>query len=157
MKKYRQILLTAFLIFSLTAIAEEYSFIVWTKSGEQIDFPVSKKPKVTHSDNDFIISTPTTIVEYSKSDIKKFTLEIKSPGGIENVKSTTSNISQQDNTLILSGFPVGSTVNIFNINGQLLTAGTISDKERFTIDLSILNRGIYIVSTESITYKIIRQ
>lgn len=157
MKSYRHLLLTAFMIFSLTAIAEKYNFVVWTKSGEKIDFPISEKPKLTHSDNGFVLSTPIATIEYPKHDIKKFTLEINNPGGIEDVTMTNSNISQQNNTLFLSGFRIGSIVRIFNIDGQLLTSETILDNEVFTLDLSNLNKGIYIISTESITYKIILQ
>ena len=155
MNRFRYLHFAMLMIFSLTAIAEEYSFVVWTKSGEQINFPLSKKPKLTHNDNNFIVTTPTTTVEYPKADINKFTLLI--PDGVDNIENSNANLFQQNNSLILSGFKLGSIVKIFNINGQLLIAETINNEDTYIIDLSPLNKGIYIVSTESITYKIIRQ
>ena len=155
MNRFRYLHFAMLMIFSLTAIAEEYSFVVWTKSGEQINFPLSEKPKLTHNDNNFIVTTPTTTVEYSKADINKFTLLI--PDGVDNIENSNANLFQQNNSLILSGFKLGSIVKIFNINGQLLIAETINNEDTYIIDLSPLNKGIYIVSTESITYKIIRQ
>ena len=86
MNRFRYLHFAMLMIFSLTAIAEEYSFVVWTKSGEQINFPLSEKPKLTHNDNNFIVTTPTTTVEYSKADINKFTLLI--PDGVDNIENS---------------------------------------------------------------------
>ena len=155
MNQYRHIILVLLMTFSLTAIAEEYNFVVWTKSGEQINYPISEKSKLTHNDDNFIVTTSTTTVEYPKADIKKFTLLI--PDGVDNIENSNTNLFQQDNSLILSGFRNGSVVKIFNINGQLLTTEIINNEDAYIIDLSTLDKGIYIVSTESITYKIIRQ
>lgn len=155
MNQYRHIILVLLMTFSLTAIAEEYNFVVWTKLGEQINFPLSEKPKLTHYNDNFIVTTSTTMVEYPKTDIKKFTLLI--PDGVDNIENSNANLLQQDNSLICRGFRDGSIVKIFNINGQLLSAETINNEDVYIIDLSTFNKGIYIVSTESITYKIIRQ
>lgn len=153
----RLFVLATLLIFSFSALAEEYNFVVWTKSGEQISFPVNEKPKVTHNNNCYTITSNSTTVEYPIVNVMKFTLEPQDPGGIEALKPIGSNIFQSDNTLKLSGFQVGSVVKIFAINGQLLFTQTINDEGLLSIDLSPLPHGIYVVSTECITCKFIKR
>ena len=157
MKFSKHIISVILLIFSSAAYAEGYNFNVWTKSGEQISFPVKEKPKVTHNDDSFIVSSTTTLVEYVATDIKKFTLEPIGPNGIESIKPLGSNICQSDNTLILSGFIAGSIVKIITLNGQSMITKTINNDGTLSIDLSSLNKGIYIVSTECITCKFIKR
>ena len=98
----RLFVLATLLIFSFSALAEEYNFVVWTKSGEQISFPVNEKPKVTHNNNCYTITSTSTTVEYPIVNVMKFTLEPQDPGGIEALKPIGSNIFQSDNTLKLS-------------------------------------------------------
>lgn len=144
-------------MFSSTIFADEYCFNVWTKSGEQISFPISEKPKVTHNNDGFIVSSTSTSIEYAAADVKKFTLAPIGSDGVEPIKPLNSNICQFDNTLMLSGFRVGSIVKIITINGQTLIVETIHNDGTLSIDLSSLNKGVYIVSTESITCKFIKR
>lgn len=157
MKFFTKILSAILLMFSSTIFADEYCFKVWTKSGEQISFPISEKPKITHNNDNFIVSSTSTSVEYAAADVKKFTLEPVDPDGIETIKPLNSNICQFDNTLMLSGFRTGSIVKIITLNGQSLITETINNDGTLSIDLSSLNKGIYIVSTECITCKFIKR
>lgn len=150
-------LATLLLLTSVVVLAQGYDFVVWANSGEQICFPLSEKPKVTHNGDKFIVSSEVTSIEYSVADLKKFTLATQDPGAVEIVELPESNLLQRDNELILKGFKVGSAVKIYSVNGQLLLTKLIDDSAFVTIDLSPLSKGIYIVSTESITCKIIKQ
>lgn len=156
--KFSKHIISAILLISSSAVyAEGYNFIVWCKSGEQISFPVSEKPKVTHNNDSYIVFSTTTSVEYVTADVKKFTLEPINPDGIESIKPLDSNICQFDNTLILSEFRAGSIVKIITLNGQSLITETINNDGTLSIDLSSLNKGIYIISTECITCKFIKR
>ena len=157
MKFSTKILSAILLMYSSAVFAEGYNFMVWTKSGEQIKFPVKEKPKVTHNNDSFIVSSTTTSIEYVATNVKKFTLEPIDPDGIEPIKPLDSNICQFDNTLILSGFIAGSIVKIITLNGQSMITETIHNDGTLSIDLSSLNKGIYIVSTECITCKFIKR
>lgn len=157
MMRNRILSLATLLLSSVVALAQGYDFVVWTKSGEQISFPLSEKPKVTHNGANFIVSSDATLIEYPTADLKKFTLVAQDPGSVDAVEVSEVNLVQRDNTLILSGFRLNSVVNIYSDNGQLLLSKTINDSYPVTVDLSSLSKGIYIVSTESITCKIIKQ
>ena len=145
------------LVLSVELIAADDYFVVWTKSGEQISFPVSKKPIVTYNNGCYIVTSNETSMEYPTVEVMKFTLESQTPGGVESLNVDNSNISQQGNSLMLTGFEVGSVIKIFSMNGELILTEIINNDKSHTIDLSAFSKGIYIVSTECITCKIIKR
>lgn len=73
----RLLVLATLLIFSFSAFAERYNFVVWTKSGEQISFPVTEKPKVTHNNNCYTVAYTSTTVEvtYLYSNNYKYVID----------------------------------------------------------------------------------
>lgn len=146
----------------VTVPEPEYAFVLWTFSGEQIVYSFVERPKVTQTGESLIVNTANTVIEYAKTDVWKFTLADLSVdvgiGGIDEIlKDKVGEISQQGNTLILSGFNADSDVRVFTVSGQVVKADRINDDGTLIIDMSQLNTGIYIVSTECITYKIIKR
>lgn len=124
-----------------------------------MSFPLSENPKVTHSDANLIVSTTTTTIEYAKTEVSKFTLKIneQETTSINNIKTPDSSIKQNGNLIFMSGFSTGSTVRVFTINGQAVLTDHICNDGTLTLNLSPFTGGIYIISTESITYKFIKR
>lgn len=53
----------------------DYNFIVWTHDGEKITFSLDNHPVVTRSDEQLVVTTANTIVEYPSEQVHKFTME----------------------------------------------------------------------------------
>lgn len=143
---------------SLSALAEECLFVVWTKFGEKISYPFTECPKVVPTDKFLVVTTIGTTVEYLMSDVSKFTLETSELGNVDGGEKTNiCNLSHQGGLVRLSGFRVGSVVNLISTNGQLVMSERVGSDGTLSIEISELSSGIYIISTESITYKIIKR
>lgn len=55
--------------------APAINFVVWTHSGERITYPLSEHPVVTHIGDKLKLSTHTGAVEYTATEVRKFTFE----------------------------------------------------------------------------------
>ena len=142
----------------LPALAQDYWFVVWTGSGGRISYPLTERPKVTHSGETLTVTTTATAVEYPKQAVSKFTLSDTEIGGVERISADRAGeLSRKGNTMELSGFAAGSTVNVFNTGGQRLISECTLEDGTLSLDLSPLGSGIYIISTGSITHKIIKR
>lgn len=164
LQKFLYLMLIAFIIsIAQTTEAQEsttqYNFVVWIKSGETFSYPLADYPKVTQSTSSLILTTAKTEVEYSKNDVWKFTME-KLSSGESTINSTVidnASITQCGDIIYISNCKVGTEVRVYSVSGILCNTQNVSENGDLTINLNNLNRGIYIISTESITYKIIKQ
>ncbi len=142
----------------LPAFAQGYWFVVWTGTGGRISYPLAERPKVTHSGETLTVTTTATTVEYPKQAVSKFTLSDTEIGGVERISADRAGeLSRKGNTVELSGFAAGTTVNVFNVSGLRVISGCVSADGTLSLDLSPLGKGIYIISTGSITHKIIKR
>lgn len=55
--------------------APALNFVVWTRSGEKVAYRLLEHPVVTALDNKLLLTTRENVVEYTASDVKKFTIE----------------------------------------------------------------------------------
>lgn len=153
-KKY--LLTTALFLASITAFAEQYVFVVWTDAGEQISYPLSDKPKVTQNDDVLVVTTTDTSVEYPKSDVEKFTLAFQTVTNVEEIEINSS-IRHTRECIEMANCRAGSIVTMYSTSGQLIRSYTVADDGTLSIDISALESGIYILSNENITYKLLKQ
>ena len=143
---------------SLPAFAQGYWFVVWTGSGGRISYPLTERPKVIHSGESLTVTTTATTVEYPKSEVSKFTLSDTELGGVESISADRAGeLFRKGNTVELSGFAVGTTVSVFTVSGQRIISECVSADGTLSLDLSPIKSGIYIISTGSITHKIIKR
>lgn len=136
-----------------------YSFVVWTNSGETFSYPLSERPKVTQTTSSLVLTTTQTEVEYPKDDVWKFTLqEIEDIETLNvNIFNDNHSIFQRNNIVCISNLRPGAVVCVHSVSGILHSSHEISEIGSLTIDLSGFSSGIYILSTENITYKIIKR
>lgn len=134
-----------------------YSFVVWTNSGETFSYPLSERPKVTQTTSSLVLTTTQTEVEYPKDDVWKFTLCTGMEGGVGSITCDNIGMVQRDNVVHLTNCRAGSEVRIYSISGTLFSSQVAAEDGTLEIGLGNLNSGVYIISTESIAYKIIKR
>ena len=135
---------------------------VWFANGQRTDIKLSENLKVTSENEVFIVKGTTVDVQFDAIDVFKFTLENDGSEGtgiqaVTDGKTAEGTMSYDGNVILLTGFTPGSAVHIFAVNGQIESSYRIGHDGNLTIGLDGLTRGIHIVKTESITYKIIKK
>ena len=149
----RKLLLSLLALFcSIIAKAEDKSLIITFSDNTTQTFVLSTLPQITMSNNKMTISAGTTTAEYDLYKIKTFTFSgTTSIGNIED----NSDIKTEGYRIIIEG--TNANVRIFSVDGKSATLKTTNTSNATVIDISSLNRGVYIIKANDKTVKVSKQ
>ncbi len=146
------------LLFPVSLWAENNALLVWTKSGEKVSYLLSDRPVVSYSGDDLLLTTTEVSVAYPLGDLHKFTFDESSTTGIgDAIEDVSSSMEYRDNTLFFTSLNSGSMVWIYSTSGHLMDSGKADANGALTFSVSTYEKGMYILKTETLTYKIIKQ
>ena len=148
MRKLYTILLLAC---SLMAGAQN-AISIHQKDGKVANFAFSEKPVVTYADNQLVITTTKTSVQYPLYLLQKIDFELTDATAVEQVKPDAK-FRFTDGTLYITGGDPGSQVVIYDMRGMTEGQYRIDDAGNAVISLQSLSKGLYIVKTNHFTFK----
>lgn len=154
----KKLLLILFLLSFGLSLQAETNLVVWKKDGSKVAFALTEKPTVTFSENSLMINTTTVSVGYDLEDMAKFTYEDPESQGIRNIENDKESSFKFDGEMLL--FPslkAGSKVAIHNLGGVLVFSRTIEAAGNYSFPISHLDKGVYVVSVDGLTYKIVKK
>ena len=154
----KKLLLILFLLCFGLSLQAETNLVVWKKDGSKVAFALSEEPKVTFSENSLMINTTTVSVSYDLEDMAKFTYEDPESQGIRNIENDKDSSFKFDGEMLLFlSLKAGSKVAIHNLGGVLVFSRTIEVAGDYSFPISHLDKGVYVVSVDGLTYKIVKR
>lgn len=147
----RKLYTTLLLACSLMAGAQN-AISIHQKDGKVANFAFSEKPIVTYADNQLVITTTKTSVQYPLYLLQKIDFELTDATAVEQVKPDAK-FRFTDGTLYITGGDPGSQVVIYNMQGMTEGQYRIDDAGNAVISLQSLSKGLYIVKTNHFTFK----
>lgn len=140
----------------------EFYFVVWMHSGARISFPLAEHPVMTNVDGYIVVTTSKEQLTYVHADVRKFTLsdeDISYEGEITGIADNAlkAQCQRQGDVMQFSACTPGERVSIYNATGQQVAQYVILSDGTLQIPLSQFGEGMYIVKTESITYKFMKK
>lgn len=147
----RKLYTTLLLACSLMAGAQN-AISIHQKDGKVANFAFSEKPVVTYADNQLVITTTKTSVQYPLYLLQKIDFELTDATAIEQVKPDAK-FRFTDGTLYITGGDPGSQVVIYDMRGMTEGQYRIDDAGNAVISLQSLSKGLYIVKTNHFTFK----
>lgn len=147
----RKLYTTLLLACSLMAGAQN-AISIHQKDGKVANFAFSEKPVVTYADNQLVITTTKTSVQYPLYLLQKIDFELTDATSVEQVKPDAK-FRFTDGTLYITGGDPGSQVVIYNMQGMTAGQYRIDDAGNAVISLQSLSKGLYIVKTNHFTFK----
>jgi hypothetical protein len=155
MKKLSLILL---LLCLASVINAETSLVIWKKDGSKVAFALAEKPEVTFADKSMMINSTTVSVSYDLKDMAKFTYEDTEAEGIRNIENDkVSSFKFDGEMLLFPSLKAGSSVLIHSLNGTLVFSRTVQQAGKYSFPLSHLAKGVYVVSVDCLTFKIVKK
>lgn len=155
----RFILAAVLVLLSATAINASdavYRLIIWMDAGGQFSFLFSDKPKITHDGENIVVTSNGPSMQCPAEQVWKFTLDAEISGVEDETLKEVPTMRIVGDVVMFTGCRPGSEVRMFNVNGQSLAVEPADADGALQINISHLPHGIYVLSTESITYKIIK-
>lgn len=145
----------------VTVKEPKYQLIVWATDGSKVSYQLNKHPVLTYDNDNIILSTTETVVEYKAEDICKYTFEDfeRDVNAVQQslVTPVDARMSQQRDMILFEQCEPLSSVQIYAINGRLMSTYKIGEDGTLQIFIGQYPRGIYIIKTKHLTHKIIKR
>lgn len=142
-------------------VEAEFYFVVWMHNGARISFPLVEHPVMTYADGGIVVTTSQEQLTYPHASVRKFTLtdEDISQDEAADVAITVHNAQWycRGDVMVFSDCTPSECVAICDAQGHLLQQYTISADGTLQVPLHPFAKGMYIVKTESITYKFMKK
>ena len=156
----RKILLLVF-SFQLSAISlmanVQNVVAIYPLQGEVALFAFADQPELTYTATDLVLTTTQTSVQFPISNLRKVAFEqADMPEGIDEVE-VTKQFTFRDGQIIIEGGTPNALVNIYTIQGALVSQYRLDGSGNTAILTSGYSGAAYILSTESITFKFMQQ
>lgn len=157
MKAKLLVLLLSFTCLSAMADEPKTQLVVWAKDGTKVAYALAEKPKVTFTETDLVIKAKGVEVNYSLENMVCFTYESNENTAIRNLKTDEVSFKLDGESLLFPSLSASSTVSLYSLNGTLVFNKTVQTAGEYSFPLSGLNAGVYVVSINSLTYKIVKR
>lgn len=149
MKKNRFIRLlmaVGLMVLPLMANADDTRFIITTKDGTVAEFYLDDDPLITYQDNLLVAVSSKQEISVSAEEVVSFVFSSE-PSGIKNLQGTSS----------FNGLVPGTAVQVFTIDGKLITNTKVSEDGKVDINFNNLPEGIFVIRTAKTSFKIMNK
>ena len=155
----KKLLTVLFLFIGFSAMAEEIKnyLVVWSKDGSKAAYALIDKPKVTFTETDLIIFTKGVEVNFPLDDMYRFTYEVRDITAIRDLKTNEVKFKIDGESLLFPSLKANTIVTIRSLNGIQVFKKELQVAGEYSFPLSNLNSGIYLITVNSLTYKIIKK
>lgn len=152
-------LLAIFLIFLPLSLAsqEKNTFVIYAKDGTKTSYALNEQPKLSFTETHLVITTNGIEVNYDLDNMEKFTYEYSESSNVTDLRTDNPIIKLDGENLLLSALPANSSISIYSSNGTLVFQKDIRQAGKYAFPLSNLEKGVYIIKTNSLTHKILKK
>ena len=130
-------------------------FVIWAKDGSHVCYALAEKPKVTLSENDLLVSSKGIVVSYPLNNLLRFTFEDETITSLTDIQSEKRFPKLEGEFLVFPNTDANSVVRIASLNGTIILQKTIQTNGNYSYPISNLKSGIYLVTINNLSYKII--
>lgn len=155
----KKLLTVLFLFIGLSTMADEIKnyLVVWAKDGSKAAYALIDKPKVTFTETDLIISTKEVEVNFPLDDMDRFTYEVSDITAIRDLKTDEVKFKMDGESLLFPALRANSSVSIYTLDGHQVFKKEIQIAGEYSFPLSNLKAGVYLVTVNGLTYKIVKR
>ena len=136
-----------------------YSLFVWTKDGSKSAYPFTDNPQISIVGDVFTVSSIRMNMEYAAADVLRFTLEDggSAVNAINPPYFVEPQMDIQKERVCMSQCEPNSLVCVYCMSGQIVQAVRADTEGFVSLELAGYSPGIYIVKTETMSFKIIKK
>ena len=148
-----KMLVAAMLLGSLSVSAESYrSMVVTTKSGEDFTVNLTSQLSTTFVGGVMILSDIYVHVGVHMSDVTGWYYSNTVVDEAESPVADDVNVAHNGASIDINGLKDNSRLSLVTIDGRVVMEATAS--QTFTVDLSGLTNGVYVLTVNDQSYKI---
>ncbi|MDO4160612.1 MAG: hypothetical protein Q4D41_09175 [Prevotellaceae bacterium] len=135
--------------------------VITEKGGTETTFALSTNPVITIESNSLTVTTESeSTITVSLADVASYNVQDLVPTGIEKAVATPEGIktTMSDGKATISGLKEGAHVQVYTLDGKMVSVVKASADGNVTVNLSSLQNGtVYILKTPNASYKILNR
>jgi hypothetical protein len=150
----RKTLLTLILLIGMgiDSFAQDKAILVlWLADGTKTDIEVSQQPQIKFENDKVIITSSVLNMEYNADEILRFTY--KGEGTAISPIHKDAGVSQEDGRLVFHGITSANQVSIYSTNGMRIPVSIVTADGHYSLSLSSIPSGVYILKVNGKTSK----
>lgn len=144
--------------------APDYHLFVWLSDGHHDAYSFDENPNISYQSGELVINTRSGEYRYEHANVHKVTFsDTDTPKAsdtetsVSSVESDSPEMERRGDEVSMRGMNPGGNVYVYDIGGRLMDTLTVGEDGTLTFAISRLSSGIYIIKTETITFKIIKK
>lgn len=149
----------------VTVPEPQWKLFLWLQSGEIEAFDLAEHPEVTLGTENLTLTTDNTCIEYPIDDILHFTMSdaaLYNPAdeiatGVQPSDAVAAGPLFHAGDVTFDRLGAGSPVRVYDTSGRLLHETVADGQGHLRLSLRTFGRGVFIIKTETSTFKIHQQ
>ena len=155
----KKLLLLMLLASFQVVVSASNAVTILQKDGLSFSYAFDEKPVVTYSANSLILTSDQGSVEYPIAAIKKISFSDSEPSPITAVDevSQKSEMEIENYTVSISGAKADATISLIGPDGKTLNSYKTDSEGNVSFSIADLPDGLYIISSDNLTCKILKK
>lgn len=156
MKKFILSIVSLFLLGTATAMASNV-LVIHLTSGETYRYILLEEtPTISFQGDQIVVEASSGDVSFNMQAVTFFNYETQDATGIEE-EISQEGMQMNGDRLAFNGLPAGCPIYIYGVGGQLYLKMAADADGNAVVDLTSLNKGVYIVKANEISTKITKK
>lgn len=153
----RLFLFNLLMLMAVTVMGQN-TLTVHQKDGQQFSFGFEDKPVVTFTDSELIVTSSKTELRYALAQVAKFTFD-DIEDAVISIKTDAAKavITLDEYTVSISGAIPDATVSLIASDGMQIQSYKTNQDGTATFSIADLQEGTYIITSKSLTVKILKK
>ena len=145
------------LVASITTFAQN-TLTIHQKNGEQLSFGFEDKPVIKFTDNEIVLTSAKTELRFQLANVAKLTFDDIDDAVISiKADGAKASITLDEYTVSISGAKADAAIQLIASDGKQLQSYKVSQDGTVTFSIADFQDGTYIISTDSLTVKILKK
>lgn len=155
----KKLLLLMLLASFQVVVSASNAVTILQKDGLSFSYAFDEKPVVKYSANNLILTTTQVSVEYPISTIKKISFSDTESGPVTDVETVTENpeLEIDDFNITIAGAKADATISLIGPDGKTLNSYKADSEGNASFSIAELPDGLYIISSDNLTCKILKK
>ena len=119
-------------------------------------FVLADKPEVTFEGTDLVVTCVNSTTTFALPDVIRFTY-LNATDAVEELKADETQVNFRDGMIVIDQLKANAVVAVYSVDGRLVKRLTAREGGSYSLDLSELPTGVYIVKADRVTYKIAKR
>lgn len=153
-----KLILLLFLLGTVSYVKADDAFtqlIIHFHDDERIKFALAEMPSLSFSDSELIIKTASVTVAHPLKKIAYITYEGGENSHVSGIKSDKSMYVINSDYISFPYLESGDCINIYTASGAMVLCTQVRETREYGLPISTFRSGIYIVTINNISFKIV--